>query len=160
MTTIKQAADMALNLGKQLQSVIEIGKVLDKIGNLESTRDKAMIAATEADRRRLAAEERLSATEETLKISQDKLYKVTKELEDLISSSKAEAETIVKRAAETHKKIIDEATDKANNLLSDSQNKTYLLQNKRDDLNREITEVGEKLTNLKSQMRGLLERLG
>ncbi len=160
MTTIKQAADMALNLGKQLQSVIEIGKVLDKIGNLESTRDKAMIAATEADRRRLATEERLSATEETLKISQDKLYKVTKELENLISSSKAEAETIVKRAAETHKKIIDEATDKANNLLSDSQNKTYLLQNKRDDLNREITEVGEKLTNLKSQMRGLLERLG
>jgi len=55
--SIKQAAEKAINLGKQLQAVIDVGEVLDQIGNLEmaTAEAKSIIEKANIDRQQAEA---------------------------------------------------------------------------------------------------------
>jgi len=59
MISVKQAAEKAMNLGKQFQAVIDVGEVLNDIGDLEMATSEAASLKEKANIAREQAEESL-----------------------------------------------------------------------------------------------------
>ncbi len=156
----KQAAEKALNLGKQLQAVIDVGEVLNEIGDLESARKNAEDQAQDAID---AAEQAL----DDLKAIQDSLSSAKADL----AAAKAEAiktrdEAIVAHdhmiavARAERDNMIRKATDSSNALVERAKSEIDGMENRRDGLLKEITDNQKAVTNLENQMRALKDRLG
>ncbi len=156
----KQAAEKALNLGKQLQAVIDVGEVLNEIGDLEIAKKKA--------------EEETKRAEEGLELAQGEQYTAagacSRAREDFINI-KAESKEHIAEATRVHDhliavareerdKMIKQATESSNALVEKAKTEIHGLQNKRDGLLKEITNAQKGVTNLENQMKALKERLG
>ncbi len=156
----KQAAEKAINLGKQLQAVIEVGEVLNEIGDLELAKEKAIEEANEAAARWIASSDSLKAIKDDINIAQVDFERIKREAKELNINSKARRDRMIGVAREEASKMVKEATKGANDLIANAEDDINKLQNKRDGLLKEITDSQKGVTNLENQMKALRERLG
>ncbi len=156
----KQAAEKAMNLGKQLQAVIEVGEVLNEIGDIELATEKAKEDTCAAQTIHFDTEVALKAIQDQVNIANVDFERVKREAKDLNADSKARRDHMIGKAREEASKMVEEATRGANDLVAKAKNDIHTLQNKRDALLKEITDSQQAVTNLENQMKALRERLG
>ena len=158
--TIKQDAEKAMHLGKQLQAVIDIGEVLNEIGDLEVAKTEAKRDARKAHEDCNAALEDfdlvtkfLDTVRSDLKVAKAEVMKTHDDgiiaRDHMIAEARAERDNMVRKATQSSEALIARANSEINGL-----------QDRRDVLLKEITDSQERVTNLENQMRGLKERLG
>ncbi len=80
---IKDAAEKALHLGKQLQAIVEVGKVLNEIGDLDNAKVEATRDANLAHANQLEAENTLKQVQQALQEAKDLLDKAKKDFKTL-----------------------------------------------------------------------------
>ena len=157
---IKDAAEKAIHLGKQLQAVVAVGKVLDEICDLENARVEAERDTKEAqdtkkkiieDLARIRYHIGIAETDfETVKSASKKHEtNTTVKCNRLIAEARKERDSIIKAATKGSAERVDKATQTVNSL-----------QDKRDALLKDITNSQSALTNLENQMKALRDRLG
>ncbi len=158
--TIKHAAEKAMHLGKQLQAVIEVGKVLDEIGDLENARQEAERDTKQAESDRCDAGVELAETKQAIVTAEIDFKTIKLVAKDYKDESTARCNLILANARKERDKIVLAATRGSEERISKATTEVHNLHNKRDDLLKEITTVESRLHNLEDQMRGLRERLG
>ena len=158
--TIKNAAEKAMHLGKQLQAVIEVGKVLDEIGDLENAKQEAERDTKQAESNRFDAEAELAKTKQAIVIAENDFKTIKLAAKDYKNESTARCHLMLANARKERDKIVLAATRGSEERVNKATQEINSLQDKRDNLLQEITTVESRLHNLKDQMRGLRERLG
>ncbi len=158
--TIKNAAEKAMHLGKQLQAVIEGGKVLDEIGDLENAKQEAERDTKQAESDRSDSEVELAETKQTIVIAENDFKTIKLAAQDYKNESAARCHLMLANARKERDKIVLAATRGSEERVNKATQEINSLHNKRDALLQEITTVESRLNNLKDQMRGLRERLG
>lgn len=160
MTTVKQAAEKAINLGKQLQAIIDVGEVLDEIGNLEEAKREAADLKKQAETDRFDAEAVLKELNEKI-VDAEKYLQHTKNeaIKTLDDVNKARNHLLAK-AREERDKIVKAATDKANEITKTAETRVSELTNQADVLIKENESLQKSLENLRYEMKVLRERLG
>ncbi len=160
MSTLKQTADKALHLGKQLQAVIEVGEALDRLGDLEAAQVE-MTAATEACRAGQAeAKGHLRQTLEQLSAAQEQLKATKAEVIRVLDDGNIARDRLLGQARETRDKMVAAATQNAQAQLDAAGQKVAVAEDKRQAIQAELAELMPLLENARHEMRILRERLG
>jgi len=160
MTTVKQAAEKAINLGKQLQAIIDVGEVLDQIGNLEEAKREA------SDLKKKAETDHFEAAS-ALKILRDKVH----DAEHYLQQTKNEAvktlddvniarDNLFATAKEEAQNIVKAATDGANIAIKQGEKDVKVLTDQREELLKESEQLSVDLGVLRYEMGQLRQRLG
>lgn len=125
MTEILSAAKKAINLGKQLEAVVEVGEFLEKVGALDLVADETAQRASDAVQAEIEAQKRLETTEGNLAIAQEKLQTTYDEREATEAKTRAdrqkgidEAEAAARQAAT---EIIDVAKAEEATVIRDTK---------------------------------------
>ncbi len=159
MTTVKQAAEKARHLGKQLQAVIDVGEVLDQIGDLEGAKQEAVDLKKKAETDRFETEELLKELHD--EVSQTNAYirrtkieavkilaDTTEARERILASARTEKDVTIKVASELAAEIIKTAEDTVSELTVQA-----------DKLSKENETLEKSLENGRYEMKMLFERL-
>ncbi len=158
--TIKNAAEKAMHLGKQLQAVIEVGKVLDEIGDLENAKQEAERDTKQAESNRFDAEAELAKTKQAIVIAENDFKTIKLAAKDYKNESAARCHLMLANARKERDKIVLAATRGSEERVNKATQEINTLHNKRDALLKEVTNTQIDVTNLENQMRALRERLG
>ena len=158
--TIKNAAEKAMHLGKQLQAVIEVGKVLDEIGDLENAKQEAERDTKQAESDRFDAEVELAKTKQAIVIAENDFKTIKSNAKAHTDETETRCNKMMAEARRERDRQLTSATQGANKLTSEATQTINGLQDKKDRLLREVTNVQVDVTNLENQMRALKERLG
>ncbi len=158
--TIKNAAEKAMHLGKQLQAVMEVGKVLEEIGDLENARQEAERDTKQAESDRFDSEAALAETKQAIVTAEIDFKTIKLAAKDYKDESTARCNLMLAGARKERDKIVLAANLGSEKRVNTATQEIDSLHNRRDDLLQEITTVESRLHNLKDQMRGLRERLG
>ena len=159
MSTLKQTADKALHLGKQLQAVIEVGEALDRLGDLEAAQVE-MTAATEACRAGQAeAKGHLRQTLEQLSAAQEQLKATNAEVIRVLDDGNIARDRLLGQARETRDKMVAAATQNAQAQLDAAGQKVKVADDQRKEIQAEIGELTTTLEALRYEMHQLRERL-
>ena len=156
----KQAAEKALNLGKQLQAVIDVGQVLNEIGDLEIAAYKSKVDANIAHKDCNEAMEELQVVTDAVNLAQIDVAAAKAEAIKTRDEAIVAHDHMIAVARSTRDDMIKKATDSSNALVERAKSEIHGLQNKRDGLLKEITDAQVGVTNLENQMHALKERLG
>ncbi len=160
ITNINEAAKKAINQGKQLKAVVEVGEFLEEIGNLEQL-------AVEAERHAKEAVEKRARDLEALQQVQDQLRDANVS-HQLASDQYAREETLAAQAAldtdmqtriAVHN-IIVEAKETALQLVATATAEVELLTATSTELQTQVTKLESKLTKVRADMRELKDGLG
>lgn len=160
MITIKQTAEKAINLGKQLQAVIDVGEVLEEIGNLDNARIEAERDKQTAIVAKKKAEKELSKIEDCLAVVKNDYRNTQKQIKDQIVEGTSRHDHMIAEARKESDALVTNATQNSEELVVKATQVVNNLQDKRDKLLKEITNAQDRVSNLENQMRGLRERLG
>ncbi len=159
-TTLKQTADKALHLGKQLKAVIEVGEVLDRLGDLELAQIE-MEAATKVCREEHAqAYLDLNQVQADLRDQRAQVDAAKAEVIRILAEGTMARDQLLAQARATRDDMIASTTKSTNALVADVNAKIHSLHEKRDSLFKEVTDAQQAVTNLERQMKALKERLG
>ena len=158
--TIKNAAEKALHLGKQLQAVIEVGKVLDEIGDLENARQEAERDTKEARLAATVADEELAGIEHAVEVAEKDFETVKVNSKAYEDETTARCNQMMATARKERDGILTAANRGSEERVTKATQEVQALQDKRDGLLREVTTAQTAVTNLENQTRGLKERLG
>lgn len=104
--TIRQAADKAVNLGRQLQAVIEVGEFLATVADLDNLKGEAQAAVAKAIAAAIDAKAQLAYAQADVKLALEEAA----EARDFRDKARVEADTY-------SAKIIAEAKDGADTLV-------------------------------------------
>ncbi len=156
----KQAAEKALNLGKQLQAVIDVGEVLDRIGNLELAESSAHRDAMEAFSKREEVETELKEAEGNLELVRTECSYAKAEAKKVMDEATQSHDHMLAVAREERDKMIKQTTESSNAFVEKAKSEIHSLQNKRDGLLKEVTDAQKSVTNLENQMKALKDSLG
>lgn len=160
MIAIKQAAEKAINLGKQLQAIIDVGKVLDQIGDLENAKVEAERDTKSAILTKEKFLKELSNVEQKLVVAKTDFKNVQEKTKKYSEESIVRHNSLIAEGRKERDKLITVATQGANELIAKANQTVKSLQEKRDRLLKEITDAQVAVTNLENQMRALKDRLG
>ena len=158
--TIKNAAEKAMHLGKQLQAVIEVGKVLDEIGDLENAKQEAERDTKQAESDRFDAEVELAKTKQAIIIAENDFKTIQSNAKAHTDKTETKCNKMMAEARRERDRQLTSATQGANKLITEATQTINGLQDKRDALLKEVTNTQIDVTNLENQMRALRERLG
>ena len=159
MITVKQAAEKAMNLGKQFQAVIEVGECLDKIGNLETATQEAQAAIDAAVNERAVVEDTLSQTQVQLQKAQQNLSETKNKAITILDDVNISRDRLFAQAKAERDKSIQAATSEANKLTEVAAGAIQKLTTQHKNLLKEVEDVTHSLQNLRYEMRELRERL-
>ncbi len=158
--TIKNAAEKAMHLGKQLQAVIEVGKVLDEIGDLENAKQEAERDTKQAESDRFDAQIELAETREAIVIAETDFENIKSNSKAYTDKVEIECNNMMAEARRERDRQLTAATKNCNKLVTEATQTINNLQDKRDRLLKEVTTVQMDVTNLEKQMQALKDRLG
>ena len=157
---LKQAAAKAQNLGKQLQSVIDVGNCLDELGNLELARKEALTGLEKAQAEYAAAQHDLQGirgeitrAKAALTLSEEAAVKT---LDDVNTAR----QTLLAQARAQGKEIVESATKSANEQIAQLNSEIGHLSKKHQRLTDEVEKETKAVQILRYEMRELAERLG
>ncbi len=160
MTTTKAVAEKAMHLGKQLKAVIEVGEVLDEIGDLELYKAECFREAEKAENAKFKAVKDFEVASTALKAAENGLKVIKEEAKKIIDEAKQRSHTVTAAARKQHDDIMASAIKGSDAKVDEAKSEVVLLHAKRDKLLKEITDGQQAVTNLETQMLALKERLG
>ncbi len=158
--TIKNAAEKAMHLGKQLQAVVEVGKVLDEIGDLDNARIEAERDAKEADTAMQHAFDELSQVQTQVLTEKTDFERLKKESKEHVAEATARHDNIIAEARKERDALLAAANHSSEQRVAKANQEVNALQDTKDRLLKEITDAQKSVTNLENQMKALKERLG
>jgi len=160
MTTVKQAAEKAINLGKQLQAIIDVGEVLDQIGNLEEAKREASDLKTQAEIDRFNAEVILKELNIEIVQAEQYLKQTKNEAVKTLDDVNIARSNLLGQARAESKDMVSVATEGANKLIKDAEDKVKILLEDQNKLEEENKELISSLEKARYEMKVLRERLG
>lgn len=159
MTDLKQLSYKAINLGKQLQAVIDIGEALDELGDL----DQAILEATESFNKAQSesedAKNDLAELKDNIKQVELDYSKSKKKYSQLIAETEQRCNYMLAQTRSESVDIVSVATVGANKILSDEKKEVAILTKKRNSLSQEIEKLQDELQSTRNDMLRLKERL-
>jgi len=159
MITTAQAAKKAQELGKQLKAVIEVGEVLEELGDLEQAKaelQRAIVAAQEAQQ--LAESERVIAQSQ-LQQTNTSLVGLKADIRQRSHDSQQRFEHTLATARAKATQIIGTATVAANKVLEEATASVRALEKQRDTLKVGTAQLKADFISLRTQLDELRERL-
>lgn len=159
MTDFRQAAEKAMNLGKQLKAVVEVGEFLEGIADAEQLAREANEAAEAATKRRDEVSEALADEEMVLRAAVERVGKAKEEAEKVSRDAKAVAAVIVAEANGKADKIVKEATAQAEKAVAQARVAFDAHNERMAKLAQEETAVVARLGKLKAELLELHKRL-
>ena len=158
--TIKNAAEKAMHLGKQLQAVIEVGKVLDEIGDLDNARIEAERGAALAKEGLELAQSEQNIAAVACSRARDDFQNLKKEMKEYQAEATARHDHIIAEARKERDVILSDTNHSSEQRVAKANQEVNALQDTKDKLLKEITDAQKSVTNLENQMKALKERLG
>ncbi len=159
MTTAAQAAKLARELGKQLKAVIEVSDFLGEIGDLEQATSEAKRAVEKAQQQRTVAQEELDVLDAQVQAEKTSLADTKVEKQKLSQEMKQFAAQKVAAARTDATKIVAVATEEANKVFTEATSEVHALEQKRDSLLRNISQLQAEFTKLRRNLDNLLTKL-
>ncbi len=156
----KQAAEKAMNLGKQLQAVIDVGDVLDRIGNLDTAVAEAKEATTRAESDRQDAEEKLNNVQEEVDQALKELQDSKDEAIKILADTNTARATLLAKARADKDETIESASNHAADLIKQAKDRVSVLALEADKLTQENEKLQKSLETGRYEMQVLRERLG
>ncbi len=156
MSNINEAAKKAINLGKQLKAVIDIGEFLEGIIGLEQTateaENRASIAMKQAqvDTDKAAIQRReLVHIQEKVRAAEEKLSTKEKGVQEVFDAAQIDAENMLVAARTEYNRVVSDAVRKvaATNLVAERTVRE--LEKKQDELREEIAADNKTLASLR-----------
>lgn len=160
MSDLKQLAYKAINLGKQLQAVIDIGEALDELGDLDQASVEANELKNKSQRESEKAKNYLDELNDKIKQIELDHSELKQNYTKLIDDTKQRCNFMLGQARSKKEEIISIATVGANKILDDANIEVDILKKERDSLSKEIEQLTAQLKNLRDEMQVLRERLG
>lgn len=156
--SIQDAATKAINLGKQLKAVIDVGEVLQELGGLEQARSEAKRHSMEADAIRVEAQKLLQEVGQELQTEQERLHAAKAEAQQVVKEANVTSARLVADAQKTATETLASATVEANAQIDAMTASVQTLEHKRTALVSEVAQLHAAYTKLKSRMRALHEK--
>ncbi len=160
MTTVKQAAEKAMNLGKQLQAIIDVGEVLDQIGNLEEAKQEAADLKKKAEADRFDAEVALKELNGEVAETNAYIKRTKAEAVKILADTNVARERILGTAREEKDSTIKASNKVAAEIIKTAEDTVSELTAQSDKLSKENETLEKSLNNLRYEMKVLRERLG
>ncbi len=158
--TIKNAAEKAMHLGKQLQAVVEVGKVLDEIGDLENAKVESERDARKAHEEFKQASEKRNLIRNSLAQSEKDLTFAKEKIKQTNAEATARHDHIIAEARKERDATLLAAKESSEQRVAKANQEVNALHDQRDKLLKEVTDVQAAVTALENQMKALKERLG
>ncbi len=158
--SIQDAATKAINLGKQLKAVIDIGECLQELGSLEQAITEAKRHATEAKFKREEAEQELDKVVVELKTAKFALSQTQIDIAAKEQEAERVAGATVRKAQEDAAKLSKTAAVDASTMILNAELKVKADQQVSEDLAKKISKQQAELDHARSQMTALKESLG
>ena len=159
MTTAAQVAKQAQHLGKQLQSVVDVGVFLEELGDLEQAISEANYAETVAFEQRVEAQNELVLTKEALVAEQANLQAAKNTSQQVVAEANARSEQLIANARKTATETLDAAGAQANERIAGVTAEVKLLEKKRASLETKTAQLEADYTTLKRGLTALHERV-
>ncbi len=156
----KDVAEKAMHLGKQLKAVIEVGELLDEIGDLELYKAECYRDAEKAYEDKTKAVDELKDVTSKLDVAKSDLENSKSESKRIISEANQRSASCIAEARKEHNSIIDGAIKASDDKMDEARSEVVLLHGKRDALLKDVSDAQKAVTNLENQMKALKERLG
>ena len=160
MNSLQHTAKLAINLGKQLKAVIEVGEFLEQLGQYEAVAAEAERHTVDAKFRREKAEREHQQVVTDLKLAQEALEQTRNEEVELRQEAEYFAEAITRKAKENATKLLKTAAADASTMILKAGLKVKADQQVSEDLAKEIFEQQAELDHARNQMAALKESLG
>ena len=157
---LKQTADKAKNLGKQLQAVIEVGQVLDELGDLEIAKNEYLRDSKQAYEKKIQTQDELKEVQKLLKKASERFDVVKKDATKLETESIERKNLIIGTARADGDKIKKNSEKYSNDLIEQVQADVKYLEETRTARLTEINTLNTRLEYLRAEMKALHERLG
>ncbi len=157
---IRQAADQAMNLGKQLQAVIDVGNTLNELGDLAQAHSEALARTQTAVTEQEKAESELVKVQASIEVGKLDLSRARSEVKKVLANATQQEANILALAREEKEKIRKLNEESCKVLVENTNQEVHSLENYKSNLTKEVVEMKSALTTLKDQMKALRERLG
>ncbi len=158
--SLKQTADKAKNLGKQLQAVIEVGVVLDELGDLEIAKNEYLRDSEQAHEKKIQTQDELKEVQKLLKKATERFETVKKDATKLETESIERKNLIIGTARAEGDKIKKNSETYSNDLIQQVQADVKYLEETRTARLTEVNTLNTRLEYLRDEMKALQERLG
>lgn len=158
--SLKQTADKAKNLGKQLQAVIEVGQVLDELGDLEIAKNEYLRDSKQAYEKKIQTQDELKEVQKLLKKASERFDVIKKDATKLETESIERKNLIIGTARAEGDKIKKNSEKYSNDLIEQVQADVKYLEETRTARLTEINSLNTRLEYLRDEMKALQERLG
>lgn len=158
--SIQQAAEKAVNLGKQLKAVIEVGEFLEEVGSFKNTHAEAEKMAKKAKVDQEKAEESCSKVCKDLKEAEGKYSQVQKDTKALLVKTEFDRAAVIKSATDQSIKMVNNAKDDVDAVHKSASYGVKILSDKKTVLEADCKKLSSDYDKLKSDMAKLKERLG
>jgi cell division septum initiation protein DivIVA len=160
MTDFRQMADKAINLGKQLKAVMEVGEFLDSIGDLEQVRREARAAADTALQAQNKARAAREEAETELNAWTEKLAAARTEAEAKVREAEMQAKSLAVRAQAEAEQLLAEAKAKADRLTTDAQRTVSTAKASVEELRTQEGNLRQAIAQLEAELAKLRKRVG
>lgn len=159
MNDIRQAAETAKNLGKQLKAIIQVGEFLENISDLDQRAREAEVATTKAIEARDQAQEQLQKVELQVLAAQGDLADAKEEAAKLKADAVIYRDTAQAEARSMAKQVVDAAKSKAKEIEAKILAADEAHQEQLANFAKEIEAEQVRLDGLKSEADALRARL-
>ena len=160
MSSIQEASKKAVNLGKQLKAIIEVGECLEELGSLELAQFEAERTATEA-KEQCAIEVKQLADLQMKTIGANEAYRdVQESAKQLVYDSKLKATELLDAAKFTGELVKRDAVKVAEQTLANMKSELVILSEQRDKYQVEVSQLQLLLQTGNTELDALREKLG
>ncbi len=158
--SIQDAATKAINLGKQLKAVIDIGECLQELGSVEQAIAEAKRHFVEAKFQQEKAEQEHQQVTVDLKIAQKALEQTQDDDTHIRQETEHFVGTTIQKAKEDAAKLLKTAAADASTMILKAGLKVEAEQQVSKDLAIAISKQQAELAHARSEMAALKESLG